>query len=78
MKNLDQHIGVEDFELEDEYDFSEAVRGRFYKPHKVEATLNLDNDIFLFLKKKAAEEHLDFHSLVNHLLRKSLRKPSAS
>ena len=26
MKNLDQHIGVEDFELEDEYDFSEAVR----------------------------------------------------
>ncbi|GLR63404.1 hypothetical protein [Marinospirillum insulare] len=78
MKNHEQYDGVEDFELENEYDFSEAVRGRFYKPHKVEATLNLDDDVFLFLKKKAAEEHLDFHSLVNHLLRKSLRKPSAS
>lgn len=69
---------MKNFDLENEYDFSGAVRGRFYRPHKVEATLNLDDDIFLFLKKKAAEEHLDFHSLVNHLLRKSLNKPTTT
>lgn len=32
MKPIKQTIVVDDFELEDNYDFSDGIRGRFYVP----------------------------------------------
>jgi len=72
MRTLEQRAALDDYEVQDEYDFSDAVRGRFYQPKKVSTTLELDNDLLMYLKKKAAEEHLDCNQLINSLLRESL------
>jgi len=52
MKNVEKRAKFDNFELEYNYDFTDAVRGRFYKPKKVPTSMRLDNDILLFLKKK--------------------------
>jgi hypothetical protein len=58
MKNIEQRAAIDDYELEDNYDFSDGLRGRFYKPKKIRTTLQPDNDILLFLKKRASEKHI--------------------
>lgn len=69
MKMLEQRARFDDFELEDNYDFSDGIRGRFYKPKKIRTTLQLDDDILLFLKKQASEKHIKYQVLLNSLLR---------
>jgi predicted DNA binding CopG/RHH family protein len=69
MKNVDERAKFDDYEMADDYDFSEGVRGRFYQPQKIRATLQLDNDVLLFLKKQASEKHIKYQVLVNNLLR---------
>jgi predicted DNA binding CopG/RHH family protein len=39
------------------------------EPKKIRTTLQLDNDILLFLKKQASEKHIKYQVLVNGLLR---------
>lgn len=56
-----------------EYDFSDAVRGRFYRPKKIPTTLRIDNDILIFLKKKAGEQKIPYQTLINSLLRKYMQ-----
>ncbi|MFI3158166.1 MAG: hypothetical protein QX199_18635 [Methylococcaceae bacterium] len=34
MKNVEQRAKFDDYELEDNYDFSDGIRGRFYKSKK--------------------------------------------
>ena len=51
MKDVEQRARFDDFELDDNYDFSDGIRGRFYKPQKIRTTLQLDDDVLLFLKK---------------------------
>ncbi len=69
MKNVEQRAKFDDYEIADDYDFDGGVRGRFYKPQKIRTTLQLDNDILLFLKKQASEQHVKYQVLVNSLLR---------
>lgn len=69
MRKFDERAELDDFELNEHYDFSNAVRGRFYDAKKVSTTIRLDNDILLFLKKKASEEHVGYQTLLNGLLR---------
>ena len=69
MKTPEQREAQDDFELPEEVDFSGGVRGRFYKPRKVSTTIRIDNDVLLFLKKKAAEDHVGYQTLINSLLR---------
>ena len=69
MRNVEQRAQLDDFELKDNYDFSDGIRGRFYDSKKVSTTLRLDNDVLLFLKKKASEKHIGYQTLVNTLLR---------
>ena len=59
----------DDFELEREYDFSTAVRGRFFRPKKKSTTIRLDEDLILFFKKRASEQKVGYHTLVNAALR---------
>lgn len=58
----------------DEYDFSDGVRGRFYEPKKLPASLRLDNDIVLYFKKLASEQKVPYQTLINALLRKKLQE----
>jgi len=39
MKDVEQRARFDDFELEDNYDFSDGIRGRFYKPKKIRTAL---------------------------------------
>ncbi len=64
----------ESFELKKEYDFSEGVRGRFYRPKKVSTSLRLDDDVLLFFKKLASERKMPYQTLINSALREYARK----
>ena len=69
MKNVEDRAKFDEYEMLDEYDFSDGVRGRFYKPTKVPTSIRLDNDILLFLKKQASEKKIAYQTLINNLLR---------
>ena len=69
MRTLEQRAELDSYEIEENYDFSDGVRGRFYQPKKISTTIRLDNDILLFLKKKASEDHVGYQTLINSLLR---------
>ena len=59
----------ESYEMLDEYDFTDGVRGRFYQPKKISTSLRLDDDVILFFKKKASEEKIGYQTLMNMALR---------
>ena len=69
MINVNDRSKYDDFEMEDEYDFSNGIRGKFYKPKKIPITIILDADILLFLKKEANEKKIEYQTLINLLLR---------
>jgi len=73
MKDVKERAKFDDFELEDNYDFTGGVRGRFYKPTKVPTSMRLDNDILLFLKKEASEKKIAYQTLINNLLREHVQ-----
>lgn len=74
MRTPEQRTELDSYDLEHEYDFTEGVRGRFYKAKKVSTTIRLDNDILLYLKKKASEEHIGYQTLINALLRDHIKQ----
>lgn len=73
MKSAEERAKFDNFELEDNYDFTNGVRGRFYKPKKVPTSMRLDNDILLFLKKEASEKKIAYQTLINNLLREHMQ-----
>ena len=73
MSSIKQREKFDDYEIEDEYDFTDGVRGRFYEPKKIPVSLRLDNDIILFFKKLASEKKVPYQTLINALLRKELQ-----
>jgi len=48
MSNIKEREKFDDYEMLDEYDFSDGIRGRFYEPKKIPLSLRLDNDIVLY------------------------------
>jgi len=73
MKSAEERAIYDNFELEDNYDFSDGVRGRFYKPKKIPTSMRLDNDIIMFLKKQASEKKIAYQTLINNLLREHMQ-----
>ena len=73
MSNIKEREKFDEYEMLDDYDFSDGVRGRFYKPKKIPTTLRLDNDIILYFKKLASEQKVPYQTLINALLRKELQ-----
>ena len=69
MKDVEERAKYDNFELEDNYDFTDGIRGRFYKPKKIPISMRLDNDILIFLKKQASEKKIAYQTLINNLLR---------
>jgi len=59
--------------MKDEYDFSSAERGKFYKS---DTTLNLpvylDADVLNYLSAKAKTKGVEVNVIVNDLLRKDI------
>ncbi len=74
MSNIKQREKFDDYEMKDEYDFTDGIRGRFYEPKKIPVSLRLDNDIVLFFKKLASEQKVPYQTLINALLRKELQE----
>ena len=73
MSSIKQREKFDEYEIQDEYDFTDGVRGRFYEPKKIPVSLRLDNDIILFFKKLASEKKVPYQTLINALLRKELQ-----
>lgn len=53
MRDSKQREELDNYELEDNYDF---WWNKFYKPKKVPTSMRLDNDILIFLKKKLVKK----------------------
>mgnify|MGYP000370758642 CR=1 FL=1 len=59
--------------MKDEYDFSNAQRGRFYRPNtELKLPVYLDQDIESWFAEKAKAKGVNLQSLVNDLLRKDI------
>ncbi|HEY1748731.1 MAG TPA: hypothetical protein VGG11_18440 [Xanthobacteraceae bacterium] len=60
-------------DVKDEYDFSRAERGRFYrKDAALVPPVHLDPDVLSFLTKRAAARGIPLNELVNELLKKDI------
>ena len=73
MKSVEERAKYDNFKLENNYDFTNGIRGRFYKPKKIPTTMRLDNDILIFLKKQASEKKIAYQTLINNLLREYMQ-----
>ena len=62
-----------DPEMRREYDFSGGVRGKFYRPRKVQKTLRLDADVVEYFQRRAREELRGYQTLINEALRGVMR-----
>ena len=59
--------------MKDEYDFSEAERGRFCRPDAILAPpVHLDPEVLAFLTARAAARGVSLTELVNELLKKDI------
>ena len=74
MSNIKDREKYDDYEMLEEYDFSNGIGGRFYEPKKIPVSLRLDNDIVLYFKKLASEQKVPYQTLINALLRKKLQE----
>jgi hypothetical protein len=59
--------------MKDDYDFSNAERGRFYRPDAVlSPPVHLDPDVLAFLTARAQARGIPLDDLVNALLKKNI------
>jgi hypothetical protein len=59
--------------MKDEYDFSVAERGKFYKPNlRLIPPLRLEPQVLEFLAKRAETKGATHNSLLNDLLKKDI------
>jgi hypothetical protein len=60
-------------DMKDEYDFSRAGRGRFYRKDTVLVPpVHLDPEVLAFLTARAQARGISLNELVNELLRKDI------
>ena len=59
--------------MKDEYDFSNAQRGKFYKPNlRLIPPVRLDPEVLDFLATRAQQRGTTINHLVNQLLKKDI------
>lgn len=58
--------------MKKEYDFSKGVRGKFYRPKKIQKTLRLDADVLASYQKMALSSGIPYQTLINLTLKKFL------
>jgi len=65
--------------MKDEYDFSKAERGKFYRPGAVLVPpVHLDPEVVAFLTARAEARGITLSDLVNTLLKKDIELIEAS
>ena len=74
MNNIKYREKYDDYEMLNDYNFNNGIRGRFYEPKKIPVSLRLDNDIVLYFKKLAREQKIPYQTLINNLLRQKLQE----
>jgi hypothetical protein len=59
--------------MKDEYDFSKAERGKFYRRDmQLIPPIQLDPEVLSYLAERAAERGTSLNALINELLRKDI------
>jgi hypothetical protein len=59
--------------MKDEYDFSNAERGKFYRPNlRLIPPLRLEPEVLDFLATRAQERGVTLNELLNQLLKKDM------
>lgn len=59
--------------MKEEYDFSGAQRGKFYRPGaQLNVSVYLDADVRDYLARTAASKNVEVNEIVNDLLRKNI------
>jgi uncharacterized protein (DUF4415 family) len=58
--------------MKKEYDFSNGVRGKFYRQPKVQKTIRLDADILSHFQEMALKRHTGYQTLINDTLREAM------
>ena len=59
--------------MQDDYDFSQGERGKFYRPNAtLHLPLYLDSDVQITLVNLAAAKGQDYSTFVNELLKKDI------
>jgi hypothetical protein len=59
--------------MKDEYDFSNAERGKFYRPNlRLIPPLRLEPEVLDFLATRAQERGVTLNQLLNQLLKKDM------
>jgi hypothetical protein len=60
--------------MKDQYDFSKAERGKFFRPNaELRLPIYLNADIAAYLTERAAEKGVPLGELVNALLRQEIQ-----
>jgi predicted DNA binding CopG/RHH family protein len=55
--------------LEKEFDFSKAVKNPYAKALKKQVTINLDENVIIYFKGKAAQTGIPYQTLINLYLK---------
>lgn len=64
--------------MRDEYDFSKAQRGKFFKPDaKLNLPVYLDDEVQAFVQAIAEKKRTDLSAVVNQLLRTDMQLADA-
>ncbi len=56
--------------MKKEYDFSKAVKGKFYRPKKVQKTIRLDESILNYFQNLSEKYAIPYQTLINLTLKK--------
>lgn len=61
-------------EMRAEYDFSEGIRGKFYRPEvKLNLPIYLDDEALAFVTAIAEKKNTDISTIVNELIHSDIR-----
>ena len=64
--------------MKKQYDFSQAERGKFYRPGaKLNLPVYLDEEVLAFVQRIAEKREADVSSVVNQLLRSDMQLAEA-
>lgn len=56
--------------MKKQYSFKNGIRGKFYRPAKIQKTLRLDSDVLKFYQGLSKKEGVPYQTLINLTLRK--------
>lgn len=56
--------------MKKEYNFSKGIRGKFYRPNKIQKTIRIDKDVLEFYQEMARRNGIPYQTLINLTLKK--------